>query len=172
MARVAALLDQWAAARRESPGETARWVAAGHLHDALRDADPGALRRVVDPPFRNLPDKVLHGPGVAWRLRAEGVADEELLHALAYHTLGSPEFRTLGWALFAADFLEPGRPLQQPWRKELRERAPEDLRGVVREILRVRLQYLAERSRPIHPRTLAFWNHMVEGEAWASASEV
>ncbi len=172
MARVAALLEEWALARGEDGWERPRWVAAGYLHDALRDADPEEMRLQVDPAFRDLPGKVLHGPGVAQRLRDEGVEDEELLHALAYHTLGSQEFGCLGWALYSADFLEPGRDLREAWRRRLRARAPRDLESVVREILQARIQYLAERGRPIHPRTAAFWNRMAEGQGWASASEV
>jgi HD superfamily phosphohydrolase YqeK len=172
MARVSALLGEWAIARREAPEDVMRWMAAGHLHDALRDEDEDVLRGMLDAAFRELPGKVLHGPGVARRLREEGVEDEELLHALAFHTLGSPAFGDLGMALFAADFLEPGRTLREDWRGELRRRAPGDLEGVVREILSARIRYLVEELRPLHPGTVAFWNRMAEGQTWASASEV
>jgi 2-amino-4-hydroxy-6-hydroxymethyldihydropteridine diphosphokinase len=169
---VAALLAEWALERGEDPGEVKRWRAAGTLHDALRDADHEALRRLVDPPLRNLPGKVLHGPGAAARLRETGVADEEFLHAVTYHTLGSAGFGTLGMALFAADFLEPGRKLQFEWKETLRARASRDLDGVVREILLARIRYQVGKGRPLHPETVAFWNRMAEGQDWASASEL
>jgi HD superfamily phosphohydrolase YqeK len=172
MARVSNLLGEWAAARGEAPDEALRWRAVGHLHDALRDEDQEVLRRMLDAPHQGLPGKVLHGPGAAHRLREEGVTDEEFLHAVAFHTLGSPEFGVLGMALFAADFLEPGRVLKEEWRRGLRERAPGDLEGVVREILSARIRYLVEEMRPLHPDTVAFWNRMSEGQTWASASEV
>ncbi len=172
MARVAALLEAWARAREEEETEVARWAAAGHLHDALRDADPEDLRPRVDPPFRGFPGKVLHGPAVARRLEEEGVEDAELLHAIAYHTLGSEDFGTVGLALFAADFLEPGRESKEEWRRELRERAARDLEGVVREILSARIQYLVKEERPLRRETVAFWNRMTRGQEWASASEV
>jgi 2-amino-4-hydroxy-6-hydroxymethyldihydropteridine diphosphokinase len=172
MARVASLLAEWAGLRKESPEETSRWVAAGYLHDALRDEDHDVLRGEVAPSFRELPGKVLHGPGVAARLRGEGVRDEELLDAVAYHTLGSPSFETLGMALYAADFLEPGRKFQEDWRKELRLRAAEDLEGVVGEVVSARIRYLVEKGRPLHPRTVGFWNRLAEGQSWAGASEL
>ncbi len=172
MARVSALLGDWANARGEAPQEVMRWMAAGHLHDALRDEDQEVLRGKLAPPFQGLPGKVLHGPGVARRLREEGVEDEELLHAIAFHTLGSPAFGPLGMALYAADFLEPGRILREEWRSELRRRAPGDLEGVVREILSARIGYLVGEMRPLHPETVAFWNRLSEGETWASASEI
>jgi len=171
MARVAELLGEWARVRGESPGEGARWIAAGFLHDALRDEDHEKLRDQVGTPFRDLPGKILHGPASAFRLRKEGVRDEEFLHAITYHTLGSPEFGTLGFALFAADFLEPGRIIREDWRAGLRKRAAADLGGVVKEILAARIGYLLEKGRPLHPHTLEFWNSISEGQPWASASE-
>ena len=171
MARVAALLEEWSQVRGEPRTEVIRWTAAGFLHDALRDEDQEELRALVEPPFKELPGKVLHGPGMARRLRDAGVEDEELLHAIAYHTLGSAAFGVLGFALYAADFLEPGRSLREGWRAGLRERAPRELEGVVREILSARIGYLLERGRPLHPETLGFWNHLSEGRPWASASE-
>ena len=172
MARVAELLKSWAEKRAEPPRERARWMAAGYLHDSLRDSDDEGLRAVVPTEFRELPAKVLHGPAAAHRLRSEGVEDEELLHAIAFHTLGSPGFRSLGLALFAADFLEPGRKLRERGRNQLRDRAPEELEGVVTEILAARIRHLLSRGRPIRAETMAFWNRMSEGEGWASASEL
>jgi 2-amino-4-hydroxy-6-hydroxymethyldihydropteridine diphosphokinase len=172
MARVAALMAEWALERGESPSEVRRWKAAGFLHDALRDADHDALRATVGPPFKELPGKILHGPGAAARLRAAGVSDEEILHAVAYHTLGSGDFGIVGMALYAADFLEPGRKKENAWREGLRSRGGRELEAVVKEILFARMRYQVERGRPLHPETVAFWNRMSEGQDWASASEL
>ena len=171
MARVSELLGHWAAERDEPDHERVRWQAVGYLHDALRDADPKELREHVDPQFRGLPGKVLHGPGAAHLLRKKGVEDGELLHAVAYHTLGSEDFGSLGFALFAADFLEPGRKIREDWRAGLRKRAPGELEAVVREILSARIGYLLKKGRPLRPETLAMWNRLSEGQPWASASE-
>jgi 2-amino-4-hydroxy-6-hydroxymethyldihydropteridine diphosphokinase len=171
MARVAEVLDGWALARNEPPLERARWVAAGYLHDALRDGDPDVLREKLGPAFGELSGKILHGPAAARRLQDEGVGDEELLHAIRYHTLGSADFGTLGLALYAADYLEPGRSLREDWRAALRHRAADDLPGVVKEILASRIGYLVEEGRPLHPETLRFWNHFSEGDPWVGASE-
>jgi 2-amino-4-hydroxy-6-hydroxymethyldihydropteridine diphosphokinase len=150
----------------------ARWAAAGYLHDTLRDADPEALRPLVDARFQRYPGKVLHGPASAQLLSDAGVADKGLLHAIAFHTLGSPDFSEVGLALFAADFLEPGRKLRNKWREKLRNRVPTALEEVVGEILEARLRHLIDRRRPLREETVAFWNRMAEGEGWASASEL
>ncbi len=171
MARVAGLLGEWVRERGEADLTRIRWLAAAFLHDALRDEEPEKLLGRVDPNFRGLSGKVLHGPGAAFLLHRDGVQDRELLHAVAFHTLGSAEFQDLGFALFAADFLEPGRKIREDWRAELRERAPRELEAVVREVLSARIGYLLERGRPLHPETLAMWSRLSEGQPWASASE-
>jgi len=171
-ARVAGLLGGWAEARGHGEDERRRWTAAGHLHDALKDEDPESLRAVVPPSQRDLPAPVLHGPAAAARLREEGVDDASLLRAVAWHTLGHPELDALGAAVYAADFLEPGRDLRNRWRARLRERMPQELEAVVRTILQARLEHLIDKGRPIRPETIGFWNRMAGGRSWASASEL
>lgn len=170
--RVAALMKTWARARDLSNSDVRRWTAAGVLHDALRDADPEDLRDQVPPGLRDLHGKVLHGPAAAARLKKEGVDDPSLLRAVAYHTLGHPGFDDLGRALYAADFLEPGRSFSAGWREQLRERMPDDLDQVAREILEARIRHLLDRSRPVRPETMEFWNVMTTGQPWAGASEL
>ena len=171
MARVAKLLRGWAEKMGKPDREVTRWVAAGYLHDTFRDADPEGLRAWIGPSFRNHPGSVLHGPAAAQRLREEGVEDEGFLNAITYHTLGSSDFTEVGLALFAADFLEPGRKFSEDWRRELRGRFHKDLLGVVREILEARLRHLVDRGRPLREETAAFWNRMTQGDGWGSVSE-
>lgn len=163
MARVAALLEGWAGALGLDREERTRWLAAAWLHDALRNADPEALRPRVPPPAAALPGPLLHGPAAAERLRIDGVDDGELLRAVAYHTLGHPGLAALGRALYAADFLEPGRDLLNDWRAGLRDRCPGDLPGVVKEILGARIVHLVGRGSPLRAETVAFWNAMAVG---------
>jgi len=158
--RVVALLEEWASELRLADAERDRWRAAGYLHDALRDAPPAELRRLV-PDSGDVPDALLHGPAAAERLRRDGVGDEELLEAVAYHTIGDPGFGTLGRALYAADFLEPGRTFLVERRAELRARAPEELDGVVRDVARERIRDQIARGLPLNARTVAFWNTLV-----------
>jgi 2-amino-4-hydroxy-6-hydroxymethyldihydropteridine diphosphokinase len=172
MGRVAELLDSWARAAGLSETDRIRWRSLAYLHDALKDVPPESLRADLEPPFDMFPDPVIHGPAAAARLAREGVKDAELLDAVRYHTLGHPRMGPAGRALYAADFLEPGRDLRNEWRAELRARMPADLDGVVKEILGARMVYLIGEGRPVRPETLAFWNSLTRGEPWARASEV
>ena len=161
MERVSALLEEWAQALDLPEEERMRWRAVGYLHDALRDEDPATLRPRVPPVLADLPGPLLHGPAAAERLRVDGVEDGELLLAVGFHTVGDPRLRRLGRALYAADFLEPGRAFRPEWRAELRARMPAELDAVVREIARARLEHLLRRGSTVLPRTVAFWNALV-----------
>lgn len=158
IARVTALLDEWAVALNLSDDERKRWRAAGTLHDALHDASPKELRPTVGDVFQELPGKMLHGPACAIRLRAEGVTDEEFLHAIEYHTIGHESLGDIGRALFAADYLEPGRPDDQMTRASLRSRMPLERDDVVPIVLRARILEQITNGRRVRPETLTFWN--------------
>ncbi|MDE2762798.1 MAG: hypothetical protein OXQ94_18215 [Gemmatimonadota bacterium] len=191
MARVAALLEAWARELGLGKRDVVRWAAAGYLHDALRDASPselgslpgmdaakprsptqvagsgagGASGKPVPPdlPLRRLPPNARHGPAAAILLRREGVDDPELLHAIRWHTLGSADFGLLGRALYAADFLEPGRRPRKEWREGLRSRAPDELENVLIEIVTSRIDYLSRAGRAVHSRTAGFRESLVNG---------
>jgi 2-amino-4-hydroxy-6-hydroxymethyldihydropteridine diphosphokinase len=162
MARVAGLMRQWATDLGLGEEETARWTAAGYLHDALRDASPDELRPMVPPEFRELPGKLLHGPAAAERL--DGDADDELLDAVRCHTLGCPRFRALGRALYLADFLEPGRTFSPEWTESLRRRMPREMDAVLREVVDARIGHVMRSGGTVHPETKAF-HAQVEAEA-------
>lgn len=164
VARVRALMGEWADALALPDVDRARWRAAGLLHDALREEDPDQLRPGVPPTLRDLPPALLHGPAAARRLWVEGVRDGELLQAVAYHTVGHPSLGTLGRAAYAADFLEPGRDLLNEWRASLRGRMPHDLDRVVREVAGARIRHRVDGGSVVRPETMAFWN-VLAGEA-------
>jgi HD superfamily phosphohydrolase YqeK len=172
MDRVAELLDDWARRLGLAENDRRRWRALAYLHDCLKEVSEDALRAEVGPPFDALPGPVMHGPAAASRLAAQGVQDAELLDAVRYHTLGHPRLGLAGRALYAADFLEPGRDLANDWRKELRDRMPDEMDAVLKEIVAARITYLIGEGRPVRAETLAFWNSLAEGDSWARASEL
>lgn len=172
MARVADLLEGWARASGRTGDDVQRWRAMGFLHDACKGVPHDELRRWLGAAADGIPGPVLHGPAAALCLRRDGVDDEALTEAVAWHTLGHPAMGTEGMALYAADFLEPGRDLRNGWRSKLRRRMPAEMAAVTREIVQARIEHLVHRGRPVHPNTMALWNRMAEGDRWARASEV
>ncbi len=161
--RVADLMETWAERLGIDERDTARWRAAGLLHDALRDADFDSLRPLVEPGLRDLPGKMLHGPAAAARLRSDGVDDAPILLAVAWHTLGHPDFDRLGRALYLADYTEPGRDYESPELAARRDRVPDDMDGVLREVAADRIGRSVQRGRPLIEPTVGFWNRLVDG---------
>lgn len=163
VARVSKLMERWAERAGLSDDDRARWRAAGLLHDALRDADHDELRALVPPDLRNIPGKMLHGPGAAARLRQDGVEDEPLLLAIAWHTLGHPDFDTLGKALYLADYTEPGRDYESQKLAKKRARVPDELDAVLVDVATDRIRRSIKKGRPLLAPTVGFWNALVEG---------
>jgi HD superfamily phosphohydrolase YqeK len=160
--RVAGLMEGWAAELGLSQRDRLRWAAAARLHDALRDSGPDELRLLCD---LDWPASLLHGPACAARLRGEGVRDEELLQAIAYHSVGHPELQRLGQYLYLADFLEPGRAYLPEVRERLRAILPAERREALLSVVGLRLARRLEVRGPIRLETAAFWNQLVEGDA-------
>lgn len=158
MDRVARLMEQWARALGHAEVEVFRWRAAGVLHDVLRDAPPERLRSEVPERFQGLLGPLLHGPAGAARLRAEGVADEAFLRAVACHSLGHSGFDQMGRALYAADVLEPGRTFRPRWRRALRKDFPLQEESVILQVLQARIRRSVDKGHPLHAETVTFWN--------------
>jgi HD superfamily phosphohydrolase YqeK len=160
MKRVAELMARWASATGRTEEDALRWRAAAFLHDALRDADPEALRPQVPPPFSEADGELLHGPAVAARLESEGVADRPVLLAIAFHTVGHPEWDELGRHLYVADYVEAGRKHSPDRLAELRDRMPHDA-AVLVDVAGDRVGFQVAARRPLFPTTVAFWNRIV-----------
>ncbi len=127
-----------AAAERE------RWIRAGWLHDALRDAPLG--------------DLMAHGPAAADRAEQDGERDRGVLDAVRYHTVGYAGWDQVGRMLYLADFLEPGRDFDPDGRRELAARVPLERDAVLREVARRRVDWVLRSGWPLVPETVAFWN--------------
>lgn len=147
--RVVALLDEWAKLMNVPASEGDRWLRAGWLHDALRDAPLG--------------DERAHGPAAAERAAAQGERDRGVLDAVRYHTIGCAGWDDAGRMLYLADFLEPGRDStgQRSDRETLAQRVPTDRDGVLREVARRRIEWVLRSGWPLVPETVAFWNAIV-----------
>lgn len=156
IARVVALLGEWAAKLELPDDEASRWRTAGVLHDALRDAPEPMLRALSGEGKR--PAEILHGPAAAVRAEQDGERRADVLDAIRYHTIGSPTWERTGKALFLADFLEPGRRFLKPERKAIAARVPRDLDDAFRQCVQLRIEWTLREGRELFPETVALWN--------------
>lgn len=107
-------------------------------------------------PGNDEPYPLLHGPAAAVRAEAEGETDSAVLEAVRWHTVGCVGWSLTGRALYAADFLEPGRPFLQLERAALAAAWPGDPDGVLVRIVKLRTSHQSERGRSEHPASAAF----------------
>ena len=145
--RVVALLATWAVARRTAEAERARWLRAGWLHDALRDA-PAA-------------NELAHGPMAAERAAREGETDRGVLDAVRYHSLGYAGWDDVGKMLYLADYLEPGRAFERELRASLAAQVPQDRDGVLQQVAARRIARVIDDRWPLVRETVDFWNSLV-----------
>jgi HD superfamily phosphohydrolase YqeK len=129
------------------PKEKDRWLRAGWLHDALRDA--------------SFTDPFAHGPAAADRAAAAGESDAGVLNAVRHHTVGSADWDDVGRMLYLADFLEPGRH-NDPERERLSRWVPTQRDAVLREVVRRRIDWVLRSGWPLPEATVAFWNKIAK----------
>jgi 2-amino-4-hydroxy-6-hydroxymethyldihydropteridine diphosphokinase len=146
---------RWADAMDLRTAKRDAWRDAAAWHDALRDQTPRKLGPpAVDP---DLPEGAWHGPAAAKRLRKDGETRIDVLEAITWHTVGSADWGSTGRALYCADFLEPGRVFTRGRRAALAARFPDDPEGVLREVVRMRLERALSKRESIHWRAVALW---------------
>lgn len=145
--RVVAQLDAWATAMHTPEPERARWLRAGWLHDALRDAPQAS--------------ELEHGPRAAERAAQEGEKDQGVLNAVRYHSLGYAGWDAVGRTLYLADYLEPGRPFDQELRRSLAARVPNERDRVLQEVAARRIERVIASRWPLVRETVDFWNSLV-----------
>ncbi|MEZ4455527.1 MAG: hypothetical protein R2882_03100 [Gemmatimonadales bacterium] len=101
------------------------------------------------------PAPLLHGPAAAARAAGLGETDGELLEAVRYHSVGHPGWGLLGWMLYCADFLEPGRPFAREERAALAKRFPGNPERVFREVVAQRIDHMERVGKTVPAPTLA-----------------
>lgn len=153
---VCALLTRWSYAMRASPAETDRWLRAGVLHDAVKDAPTEALAQLADVTW-GIP-KLLHGPAAAVLAARNGETDLGVLAAVRYHSVGFAGWDDAGRMLYLADYLEPGRRGLPESLHALRERVPQNPLDALCQVARLRLTHQLGKAHPLLPETVAFWN--------------
>jgi predicted HD superfamily hydrolase involved in NAD metabolism len=143
-------------------------LLAGLMHDLAKYFQPQRLLQMakadgldVDEVFEANPH-LLHADVSAIVARdLFEVKDEEVLQAIANHTLGRPGMSLLSCIVFLADSLEPGRG-DTPELQALREISRQNIYQAVWKTSDYTLKFLLSSPCLIHPRAIATRNWFIE----------
>lgn len=100
-----------------------------------------------------------HAPVGAYLIKKEvGIADEEILDAIRYHTTGRPGMTMLEKVVFLADYIEPNRSF--PGVEEVREAAKNSLDKAIVLALQNTIRFLLSKNQLIYPQTVETYNDL------------
>ena len=148
-------------------------VIAGLLHDAGKcysgkEMIRYALRRRLKVPY--MKDVIKHNPSLLHGYisadiarRKFGVADRDMLLAMAQHTVGGERMSKLSKIIYIADSVSYDR--RYPGVERLRKLAYADLDGAVKAAMANKLYYVIKKRKWIHPGAVKAWNSMIEPQA-------
>ncbi len=141
---------------------------AGLMHDLAKYFKPQKLLEMaqiagvdIDPVSAATPH-LLHADVSAIVARdIFKVTDNDVLDAIANHTLGKPGMNELSCIVFLADSLEPGRG-NTPQLERLRKISYQNLERAIFQTCDYSLKFLLETNCLIHPRTIATRNWFLQ----------
>lgn len=142
-------------------------MVAAALHDYAKNMNPEDLLNYAEQ--KNLAiDRVMRSSGellhglVGAKMVADElqIHDEEILNAIAYHTIGRRDMSLIEKIVYLADAIEPGRS-EYLGLDALRELAYSDLDMAILVSVTGTLNYVLERGLPIHPNSLELYNSLV-----------
>ncbi|MET3557386.1 putative HD superfamily hydrolase involved in NAD metabolism [Streptococcus rupicaprae] len=135
---------------------------AALLHDYAKEQPDSVFldlidRYQLDPALKTWGNNVWHGLVGRYLITEQfGLTDEEILTAIARHTVGASEMTLLDKVLYVADYIEPGRDF--PGVETARQLAAEDLNKAVAYETARTIEHLAHKGIPIYPQTLETYN--------------
>lgn len=134
-------------------------LLAGLLHDCAKClSDEGQIKICEENGYNvSVYEKentaLLHAKTGAILAKIEyDVTDEEILHAIEYHTTGMPNMSVLDKIIYIADYIEPNRD-QAPNLAYVRKLAFTDLDACMAQILCDTLEYLNKKGYVVDPIT-------------------
>ncbi|SFP19993.1 bis(5'-nucleosyl)-tetraphosphatase (symmetrical) YqeK [Salibacterium halotolerans] len=135
---------------------------AAIFHDYAKFRSKDEMRGIIkeqqlDEDFIHYGDELLHAPAGAHLVKKEiGIADEEILSSIFWHTTGRPEMSNMEKVIFLADYIEPNRKF--PGVEQVRETAEKDMDEAIRNALSNTVTFLLQKNQPVFPGTLKAYN--------------
>ncbi|QTD41637.1 bis(5'-nucleosyl)-tetraphosphatase (symmetrical) YqeK [Sporosarcina sp. Te-1] len=139
---------------------------AALCHDIAKAMDRDQLRSIiedndVDQRYLSFPHELWHAPvGAVIAERDFGITDEDVLHAIRYHTTGRKGMSDLEKVIYIADLIEPGRDFAGV--EDLRIIAQVCLDDAMKASISHTLQYLIGQQAMVFPDSVECYNEHVE----------
>ncbi len=140
---------------------------AGLTHDYAKERSDSEFKSVIkkyslDPDLLNWGNFIWHGAVGAQIVSNElGITDQEILNAIARHTVGAPQMTILDQIIYVADFVEDQRDF--PDARIARSLAYADLKAAVIFETKHTLEYLMSSNKTIYPDAILTYNSWVAG---------
>lgn len=106
---------------------------------------------------------LLHGPVAARFLEELGVADGDVVEAVAWHTTGRAGMSALEKVLFISDKTEPGKAREAPELRLAWKQAAKDLDRALLSVLEWQISSVREAGQLLHPATLEARDYLLRG---------
>ena len=149
-------------ARRFGADENKAYIA-GVLHDCAKNILEQDARRLCGHYgilLNEVEEKnpaLIHAPLGAFVARDEfKIADEQILDAIRYHTVGRKKMSKLEKIIYVADMAEPSRDFQGVL--DIRQKLSHNLDDAVLAALKFSIEFNIKRDKLIHPGTIDAWN--------------
>jgi len=147
-------------------GDVRKAELAALLHDYSKAWPTSRMEQIIRE--NRLPSELLehdkelwHAHVGAWAVQAEhGIADEEVLDAIRYHTSGRERMTLLDKIVCLADYMEPGRDF--PGVANIRKLAESSLEEALVAGFDSTITLLLEKGRRIFPLTVLARNGLIE----------
>ncbi len=153
------LADRWEV-------DSSKAYIAGLVHDCAKEVPFDETVKMLGKSgvVLNLIEKstpgILHAPlGAILAKETFGIDDEEILHAVKFHTTGRENMSDLEKIIYIADFIEPNRSYSEA--REVRELAKVDIdKAALRETDMV-IKFNIAKGKMLHPDTIHTRNYLL-----------
>ncbi|HEM9941318.1 TPA: bis(5'-nucleosyl)-tetraphosphatase (symmetrical) YqeK [Streptococcus agalactiae] len=135
---------------------------AALLHDYAKELSDDEFLRLIDkyqpdPDLKKWGNNIWHGLVGIYKIQEDlAIKDQDILAAIAKHTVGSAQMSTLDKIVYVADYIEHNRDF--PGVEEARELAKVDLNKAVAYETARTVAFLASKAQPIYPKTIETYN--------------
>lgn len=139
---------------------------AAILHDVAKFSDREWMKSIIvaekmDPLLLDYHAELWHAPVGAYLAKTEfGVADEDVLNAIRYHTTGREGMSDLEKVVYIADLIEPNRKFTGV--EELRQLKEQGLDVMMEASVKHSIEFLVSKNQPVFPDSLKCYNDFVQ----------